>query len=90
MIAYGIGVLPLIRDLQGEHTQVTQPWYVDDAGAGGKFPHILAQLRDLQARGPPRGYFLEPTKSTLVVDPSNVVRSDELFHGMVLKVVTGS
>ena len=35
MIAYGIGVLPLIRDLRRSHTRVTQPWYADDAGAGG-------------------------------------------------------
>ena len=35
MIAYGIGVIPLIRDLQGTHPRVTQPWYVNDAGAGG-------------------------------------------------------
>ena len=31
MIAYGI----LIRELQGAHPWVTQPWYADDAGAGG-------------------------------------------------------
>ena len=26
MIAYGIGTPPLIRELQGSHHQVTQPW----------------------------------------------------------------
>ena len=71
-ISYGIGVLPLRRELQGAHTRVTHPWYTDDAGAGGNFPHILAHLRDLQARGPPRGYFLEPTNSILVVALSNL------------------
>ena len=69
MISYDIGVLPLIRDLQGSHPCVTQPWYADDAGAGGKFTHILAHLCDLQARGPPRGYFPELTKNILLVDP---------------------
>ena len=52
-------------------------WYTDDAddaGAGGKSQHILSHLRELQARAPPRGYFLEPTKSILVVAPMNVVR----------------
>ena len=52
MIAYGIGVLPLIRELRGAHPRVTHPWYADDAGAGGKFPNIMEHLRDLQARGP--------------------------------------
>ena len=35
MIAYGIGVLPLIRELRYAQPRVTQPWYTDDAGAGG-------------------------------------------------------
>ena len=47
MIAYGIGVLPLIRELQDAHLRVTQTWYVDDAGAGGTFQHILEHSRDL-------------------------------------------
>ena len=57
MIAYGIGVLPLIRELWVAHPRVTQPWYSDNAGAGGKFQHILEHFRDLQARGPARGYY---------------------------------
>ena len=32
MIAYGIGVPPLIRELWGANSPVTQPWYADDAG----------------------------------------------------------
>ena len=69
MIAYGIGVLPLIRDLRGAHHRITQPWYADDARAGGKFPHILTHLRDFQARVLPRGYFPDQTKSIFVVTP---------------------
>ena len=61
MIAYGIGVPPLIRELRGAHPQVTQPWYVDDTGAGGKLQKILEQFKDLQARGLARGYYPEPT-----------------------------
>ena len=82
MIVYGIGVLPLIRELWGAHPCVTQPWYADDAGAGGKFTHILAHLWNLQARGPPRGYFPEPTKIIFFVAPRNVARAEEFFRGM--------
>ena len=35
MIAYGIGVLPLIRVLRSDHPQVSQPWYADGTGRGG-------------------------------------------------------
>ena len=52
MISDGIGVLPLIRELRGAPPRVTQPWYADDAGAGGKFQNILEHFRYLQARGP--------------------------------------
>ena len=61
MIAYVIRVLPLIRELQGAHPRVTQPWYADETGAGGKFQNIMEHLRDLQAQGPAWGYNPEPT-----------------------------
>ena len=74
MIAYDIRVFPLIRELWGSHPRVTPPWYVHYAGAGGKFVHILAHLWDLQARGPPRGFYPEPTKIILVMAPRNVAQ----------------
>ena len=89
MILYGIRVLPLIRELRGAHPPVTQPWYADDVGAGGKFPNIMDHLRDLQARGPARGYYPEPTKSILVVALGNVAQSEEHFWGLGIIVVTG-
>ena len=74
MISYGIGFLHLIRELWDAHTRVTQPWYTDDAETGRKLRRILEHFRDLQARGTPRGYFLEQTKSILVVSPRNMER----------------
>ena len=78
MIAYGIGVLPLIRELRNAQPRVTHPWYADDAGAGGTFQQILEHFRDLQARGTSRGYYMEPTKSILVVALGNVARAEEI------------
>ena len=89
MIAYGIGVLPLIWELWNAHTRVTQSWYADDAGAGGMFQQILERFWELQARGPAQGYYLEPTKSILVVAPGNVAREEEQFWGLGIRVVTG-
>ena len=89
MIEYGIGVLLLIRELRGAHPQVTQPWYADDVGAGGKFQNILEQFRNLQAQGPARGYHPEPTKRILFVAPGNVARVEEHFWGLGIRVVTG-
>ena len=90
MIAYIIRVLPLIRVLRSEHPQVSQPRYADNAGAGGKFGAVMAHFRDLQLKGPARGYFPEPTKSILVVSEQNVPRAKEYFHGMGVQVINGS
>ena len=89
MIAYGIRVLHLIRELWGAHPQVTQSWYADDAGAGGKLQQILEQFQDLKARGPARGYYPELIKSILVVAPGNAARTEEHFPGLGIRVVTG-
>ena len=77
MIAYGIGVPPLIRDLRRDHPHVTQPWYADDRGAGRSFEAVMAHFRDVQLKGPAQGYFPEPTKRILVVAEQNVPRATE-------------
>ena len=89
MISYGIGFLTLIRELWKAHPRFTQPWYADDAGAGGMFQQILEHFQDLQERGPARGYYPEPTKSILVVAPGNLARAEEHFRGLGIRVVTG-
>ena len=35
MITYGIGFLPLIRDILDAPPRVTKPWYTDESGTGG-------------------------------------------------------
>ena len=49
----------------------------------------MAHFRDLQLKGPARGYFPEPTKSILVVSEQNVPRATEYFRGIGMKIVTG-
>ena len=90
MIAYGIGVLPLIRDLRIAYPLIMQPWYADDTGAGGEFCDIMAHFRDLQLRGTAWGYYPYPTKSILVVAERIVPRAKEYFCRMGIQVVAGS
>ena len=89
MVAYGIGVLPLIRELRDTHPCVTQPWYADNPGTRETFQQVHAHFQGLQARGPARGYYPELTKSILVVAPENVARAEEHFRGLGIRVVTG-
>ena len=58
-------------------------------GAGGTFQKVQEHFRDLQARGPARGYYQEPTKSILVVALGDVARAEENFRGLGIRVVTG-
>ena len=37
IIAYGIGILPLIKNLKQELPKINHPWYHDNAGALGRF-----------------------------------------------------
>ena len=89
MIAYSIRVLPLLRELWGAHPWFIHTWYADDAGAGRNFQNISEHFTDLQARGPARGYYPDPTKSILLVDLGNVAWAEEHFWGLGIRVVTG-
>ena len=55
MVAYGMGILPLIRELRKAHPGVNQPWYADDTRAGGTFRGIRQHLDDLMVRRDPTG-----------------------------------
>ena len=40
MVAYNIGIIPLIRYPKAAYPDVTPPWYADNAGALGAFNNI--------------------------------------------------
>ena len=88
MVVYGLGILPLICELQQTHPVVAQAWYADDAGVGGNFEGIRQHLDYLMVRGPLQGYFPELTKSILVVSHRNAPRIEALFRGYGIQIVT--
>ena len=61
MIAHGIGILPLIKNLKRALPDVIQPWYSDDAGALGPFARLETYFYSLTRHGPGRGYYPEPS-----------------------------
>jgi hypothetical protein len=89
MFAYGLGILPLIRKLKSEFTYVNQPWYADDAGAGGNFRSIRLFFKRLQELGPDFGYFPEPSKSILVVRDHNLDKTKSAFADFEFQITTG-
>ena len=89
MIAYRIGILPLIKNIKRVIPDVAQPWYADNSGALGKFTRLETYFDSLTRQGPGRGYHPKQSKSLLIVRPENI-QDGKVFgvhHG--LKVCTG-
>lgn len=83
--------MPLIRLLKVEFPAVEQPWYADDAGASCEnFAEICRFFHKLEKIGPHFGYFLEPSKSILVVRQHNLEAAKLAFLDFGFKVTTGS
>ena len=69
IIACGIGILLLIKNLKWEIPDVPQPWYADNSGALGTFTRLETYFDLLTCQGLGRRYHPEPTKIVLVVRP---------------------
>jgi hypothetical protein len=65
---------------------VKQPWYADDAGAGGKFDSYRRQLTKLQEIGPNYAYFPERSKSILIVPQQNFEAARTAFADSISRL----
>ena len=65
MLAYAVGILPLIKRLKNLGSQ-TQVWFADDSSSGGSLVNIHRWFQKLLSFGPAYGYFVEPSKSLVV------------------------
>ena len=90
MFVYGIGSMPLAKKILVKVPDCHQPWYADDAGAGGKFDAIQNYFTALNDEGPARGYFPEPSESILIVKPQSVEAAKATFSHLGFKIVTGA
>ena len=90
MIAYGVGILPVINNLKREIPDARHPWCADNSGALGTFARIETYFDPLTLQGQGRGYYPEPYKSVLIVRLENIEAGTYLraLHGF--KVCTGA
>ena len=72
MVAYIIGILPLIKNPKSGFPGVTQPWYTDDAGALGTFTNVELNFNLIKQFSLGRGYYPKPSKRDLIVCPDNL------------------
>ena len=83
MIAYSIGILPLIKNLKQETTDVTKPWYADEAGSLGTLTIIETYFNSLTRQGLGHRYYPKPSKIVLILHLDNLVAGKVfgLHHG---------
>ena len=60
MLMYGIGMLPLNKELSEILILAIQIWYADDSGCVGRLKEIRKWFDLLMEKGPNCGYFPEP------------------------------
>jgi hypothetical protein len=71
MIIYGVALTPLSEQLRRDVPGVLQPWYADDMAMVGPASGIASCMALLEANGPARGYYPEPSKSILICRPEH-------------------
>jgi hypothetical protein len=90
MLAYGLGILLLIRQVKAEFDNIKQAWYVDDTGASGNFRSIQYFFQHLQEMGPDSGCFPELSKTILIVRKHNLDKAKSGFADLEFQITTGS
>ena len=71
MVAYGLEVFPLIKNLKAAY-EVTQSWYAVDIGGLGKFRNKEDRFNYPTQSGTYCGYLPEPTRNILIFRPDNI------------------
>ena len=72
MVAYKIGVLPLIKHLKLAYPDVTHPWYSNKYGALITFDNLDKFIYSLKRHGPAWGSYPGTTKTIMIAHPNNL------------------
>ena len=85
MYRYARSTVPSIRKLDGLSTQV---WFADDAAASGSLVDLLAWWKQLSGLGPDYGYYVNASKSWLVIKEDYYDTACTLFTDTSLCITT--
>ncbi len=89
MLAYAVGILPLILRLKNPTLHI-QNWFADDSACSGDLKRIGNWFRRVLAEGPSYGYFAEPSKSLLVVKEEHLEEAKSQFASLQVDIVLAS
>ena len=82
---YAVAILPLIHRT---NKNVKQAWYADNAIAVGKVCDLRARWDDLVSSGPLFGYFVNASKSSLVLKESHLATATKYFENTNINITT--
>ena len=85
MSMYAIGIIPLIQKVS---CGVKQVWYADDATAAGQLKPIQQWWDNLQGLGPDFGYFVNSSKTTLIVKEHHLAEAMKVFENTNISITT--
>ena len=85
MSMYAIGIIPLIQKVS---CGVKQVWYADDATAAGQLKPIRQWWDNLQGLGPDFGYFVNSSKTTLIVKEHHLAEAMKVFENTSISITT--
>ena len=86
MLFYAVAILPLIESLSDG---TIQSWYADDSSCVANLKDLRVWFDKLCDLGPDYGYYPEPSKSFLVIDPSDLPSAQDLFRDTGVQFVSG-
>ena len=86
MPMYAIGILPLINQLQS--TDAKQVWFADDTMAGGCLEQLHEWWVKLNNLGTALGYFVNPSKTWLIVKEEHLSTAAERFLNTRVNITT--
>ena len=85
MPMYAIGICPLICKVGCD---VKQVWYADDATAAGQLKNLRQWWDNLVFHGPDFGYFVNPSKTSLIVKEGHQLDAIACFENTNVKITT--
>ena len=85
MLFYAVAILPLIESLSDG---TIQSWYADDSSCVANLKDLRVWFDKLCDLGPDYGYYPEPSKSFLVIDPSDLQSAQDLFRDTGVQFVS--
>ena len=85
MAMYAVGIIPLIRKVSCD---VKQVWYADDATAAGQLKSLRQWWNNLVSLGPDFGYFVNPSKTSLIVKEHHLAEATKHFQNTNICITT--